>query len=640
MLRCYYEVLGVERDAEVSAMKKAYRTKALKWHPDKNLDNKEEAETKFKEILNAWEVLQDPQEREWYDDHREEILSGESTEQGDEQDEDYLKNKDNAGQDLEKHANNGCFRGFGSDEGGFYSVFGEFFAGVRTVDIDGTPHDAKSSSNSTTAAADDSGNEEENVFVFGDASSSVRHIKTFYSHFCNFVSHRTFSWHDQFKTGDAQNKRVRRVMEKVNKSRRNAARKLYNDKVRRAARFARSVDPRVMAARREEEARKAAQVAKQEAEMARRKEMKRAARVQNAGKEQERLDAQRAEMIRLYGRDYDRGDDNDDDDEKVEEVLQCEACKKNFKSANKAAEHMSSKAHKKKYKAWERKHPELAAKIKSEREEAERKRREFQAAADAAAALEAAEGDSESESDEEGEEKGSEEEVDVVPEEEQEEVDVVDNVHKAVDVTVSRVGMEAHSANEVHPALAGTIDSDNDAGEGKQLDGREDDEEDYVDGYYILSHFFSRKKKRGKKKNKKGKQANFGYQAVTETDEEEKQELGDPPSDVVDDEKKSTSASTKEKPAANADGSDTSTNDSSEEELDEEEAKARAQADAEYAKAEAKRLEIAQARRKHRKDQRKEKANDKKRIKCGVCGAKFSTAHHYKKHREKTGHGM
>ena len=55
----YYEVLGIPREANVAEIKKAYRTLALKWHPDKNPDKKEEAEIRFKEISEAYEVLSD-----------------------------------------------------------------------------------------------------------------------------------------------------------------------------------------------------------------------------------------------------------------------------------------------------------------------------------------------------------------------------------------------------------------------------------------------------------------------------------------------------------------------------------------------------------------------------------------------------
>ena len=63
----FYEVLGVKKDATKDEIRKAYKKLALKWHPDKNPDNKKEAEEKFKEIAEAYSVLSDPDKRKEYD---------------------------------------------------------------------------------------------------------------------------------------------------------------------------------------------------------------------------------------------------------------------------------------------------------------------------------------------------------------------------------------------------------------------------------------------------------------------------------------------------------------------------------------------------------------------------------------------
>ena len=64
--RDYYEVLGVNKDASAEEIKKAYRKAAMKYHPDRNPGDKE-AEAKFKEVGEAYEVLSDDGKRSRYD---------------------------------------------------------------------------------------------------------------------------------------------------------------------------------------------------------------------------------------------------------------------------------------------------------------------------------------------------------------------------------------------------------------------------------------------------------------------------------------------------------------------------------------------------------------------------------------------
>ena len=66
--RDYYEILGVDKNATAAEIKKAYRKLAMKYHPDKNKDNKE-AEEKFKEASEAYEVLSDKEKKQLYDQY-------------------------------------------------------------------------------------------------------------------------------------------------------------------------------------------------------------------------------------------------------------------------------------------------------------------------------------------------------------------------------------------------------------------------------------------------------------------------------------------------------------------------------------------------------------------------------------------
>ncbi len=96
--RDFYEVLGVDRNASPEDLKKAYRKLAMKYHPDRNPDNKE-AEDKFKEANEAYEILSSPEKKQRYDQFGHAGVNG------------------NGG---------GGFEGFGGG-GGFEDIFGDIF---------------------------------------------------------------------------------------------------------------------------------------------------------------------------------------------------------------------------------------------------------------------------------------------------------------------------------------------------------------------------------------------------------------------------------------------------------------------------------------------------------------------------------
>jgi len=80
--RDFYEVLGVTRTAAVDEIKSAYRKAALQWHPDRNPENKSEAEVKFRECTEAYSVLSDAQKRQVYDTYGHAGLSSVGGSQG------------------------------------------------------------------------------------------------------------------------------------------------------------------------------------------------------------------------------------------------------------------------------------------------------------------------------------------------------------------------------------------------------------------------------------------------------------------------------------------------------------------------------------------------------------------------------
>ncbi len=72
MSKDLYGILGVSKSASKDELKKAYRKLAMKYHPDRNPDNKE-AEVKFKEAKEAYEILSDDQKKQLYDQYGYEV---------------------------------------------------------------------------------------------------------------------------------------------------------------------------------------------------------------------------------------------------------------------------------------------------------------------------------------------------------------------------------------------------------------------------------------------------------------------------------------------------------------------------------------------------------------------------------------
>ena len=105
--RDYYEVLGINRSADKDTIKKAYRKMAKKYHPDSNAGNAD-AEEKFKEVTEAYNVLSDPEKKKLYDQFG------------------HAAFEEGGG------AGYGGFGGFdGADMGDIFGdIFGDFFAGL------------------------------------------------------------------------------------------------------------------------------------------------------------------------------------------------------------------------------------------------------------------------------------------------------------------------------------------------------------------------------------------------------------------------------------------------------------------------------------------------------------------------------
>ena len=71
----YYDILNVNKNSTKDEIKDAYKKLAMKYHPDKNINNKEEAEKKFKEVAEAYEVLSDNKKKYEYDNGKNIIIN-------------------------------------------------------------------------------------------------------------------------------------------------------------------------------------------------------------------------------------------------------------------------------------------------------------------------------------------------------------------------------------------------------------------------------------------------------------------------------------------------------------------------------------------------------------------------------------
>lgn len=298
-VRCHYEVLGVERDADSSTIKKAHRKLALVHHPDKGGD-----ENEFRLVQEAYECLSDEQDRKWYDQHREAILNGGSGFAGD--------GADGGGAgisfifDLLEFHTASCYDGYGDDEDGFYAVYRMVFTEIMKGEQSGWI----SEGNIDEAEMP---NYHCSEVSFGDSQSDWSEVSEFYSSWEAFSSCLSFAWADQYDPRDAPNRYVRRRIDDENRKARKVAKRERNDDVLALIHFVKRRDPRVRAAkeraeieRKEKEVKKAEENERKKKEaLEKRKEWREQAERQQAEAEAADVAAGRVRLADL--------DDSDDD---------------------------------------------------------------------------------------------------------------------------------------------------------------------------------------------------------------------------------------------------------------------------------------------------------------------------------------
>lgn len=188
---------------------------------------------------------------------------------------------------------------------------------------------------------------------FGKSDATYASLRSFYSYWCNFVSSQSFSYADKWKLSDAENRQVRRAMEKENKKERDRVRREYNDTVRSLARFVKKRDKRWQHFERAEAEAEAKKTEELKARQKREAEQRAVDRAEFAKLEAARLAEQAKERLERYGEVDEHGSDSDAEQQQFE----CLLCKKAFKSEAQYHNHEQSKAHKEKVKKFQKEQP-------------------------------------------------------------------------------------------------------------------------------------------------------------------------------------------------------------------------------------------------------------------------------------------
>jgi len=301
----------------MTSIKKAYRKKALELHPDRNYGDVEAATTKFAEVSSAYEVLSDPQERAWYDSHRDAVLRGDNNVSQ----EDYERNVrlTSAGDIVGMISRFNSKVPFTDAPDGFYGILRGTFATLAKEE---------------DQAADWEGIDFDEYPDFGSAEDEYEDVvRPFYRVWINFTTKKTFSWRDQYRASDAPDRATRRLVDKENKRLRDEGIREFNDAVRSLVSFVRKRDPRYLP--------------NTQSEAERQKILREAAAAQ-AAKSRAANQAERDKhVIPEWARSEEPAvvaGDTESEEEEVEHI-ECVVCGKTFKSEKQYEAHERSKKH-------------------------------------------------------------------------------------------------------------------------------------------------------------------------------------------------------------------------------------------------------------------------------------------------------
>ena len=335
MKTCYYELLGIDRQASEdeyvhlnlllnrqadtqSRIKKAYRKKALELHPDRNYRNVEATTKQFADVQSAYEILSDPQERAWYDSHRDAILRDEDDVSGDH----YEHNvRITTADDIMRMFTG--FRGkldFTDSDTGFHTTL------RRTFDTLAREEEL---------ACEWEGLDHITYPSFGHADDAYEDVvRSFYAVWHAFATKKSFSWEDVYRYSEAPDRRVRRMMEKENRRFRDEGIRVFNDAVRSLVAFVKKRDPRVKTSILSE---------------AERQKLLRGTAVAQAARSRAANQARQSQHESTPGwmrpGEEQEPEFSDESEEAAHEHIECVVCKKSFKSEKQYEAHEKSRKH-------------------------------------------------------------------------------------------------------------------------------------------------------------------------------------------------------------------------------------------------------------------------------------------------------
>lgn len=341
----YYELLGVESSATDIELKKAYRKKALQYHPDKNPDDVEAATKVFAQIRLAYEVLSDSQERAWYDAHKNQILREDDDYYADDGDDLEPEVTGTTTEEILKFFDPSLYTRIDDSMAGMYVLAGRVFDKLASEEI---LAGRQQGLDKYATYQDDDPTELTNVMYpkFGRSKSDYgTQVRKFYQVWSSFATVKTFSWKDEYRYSTAGDRRTRRAMERENKKARDTARREYNETIRSFVSFLKKRDPRVKegAAAYEQEKKR-----KNQEELRKQIAKDRAANASKRGEYEaqnwQQIDDLEFQEIESH---FVSGDEEASEDDGDVQVFECVICDKIFKTEKQFQTHETSKRHKK-----------------------------------------------------------------------------------------------------------------------------------------------------------------------------------------------------------------------------------------------------------------------------------------------------